>query len=297
MYVADGVPLVSWHAGVLPELDANTYKHRQGHVLVAGGDNNMPGAVAIAAEAALRVGAGMVTVLTRSQHAAPIIARTPEVMVSAYSASGRDIQTKPLEAQAGAPSASELFRRADVVVLGPGLGRSAWSQSLYSLAEQSNKTTVLDADGLYWLAESGSWQGGPLIITPHIAEAARLLGCSGDEVQQDRLAACRQLQQRYNCQGVLKGAGSIVFGAETVMICAHGNPGMATAGMGDVLSGVLGGLLAGALETPLNISPRLSSAVALHSAAADQAAMETGQRSLLATDVINKLPMLLRGEC
>jgi NAD(P)H-hydrate repair Nnr-like enzyme with NAD(P)H-hydrate dehydratase domain len=123
-----------------------------------------------------------------------------------------------------------------------------------------------------------------------------LLGCSSNEVQQDRLAACSQLQQRYNCQGVLKGAGSIVFGSETVTICAHGNPGMATAGMGDVLSGVLGGLFASAQEAPLNTLSRLSSAVALHSAAADQAAVEIGQRSLLATDVINQLPMLLRGE-
>ena len=275
MYVADGVPLLHWDADVLPTLDANTYKHRQGHVVVAGGDVSMPGAVAMAAEAALRVGAGMVSVVTQAHHASAIVARAPEVMV-------RDIDT-----------AADVMTRADLIVLGPGLGRSDWSRALYELAERCDKPTVLDADGLYWLAHNSKWRGGPLVITPHAAEAARLLACSVEQVQQNRCGACDDLRQRYQCYGVLKGAGSVVFGDDGVVICVHGNAGMASAGMGDVLSGVLGGLLVSTAGT--NVTAMVQAGVALHSAAADAAVLITGERSLIATDVTAALPGLLRG--
>jgi len=275
MYVADGVPLLHWDAEVLPALDANTYKHRQGHVVVAGGDLSMPGAVAMAAEAALRVGAGMVSVVTRAQHALAIVARTPEVMVQDLDA------------------AADVMARADLIVLGPGLGRSDWSRALYELAEKCDKPTVLDADGLYWLAQNGVWRGGELIITPHAAEAARLLACSVEQIQQNRCAVCDDLRQRYQCQGVLKGAGSVVFSESGLVICAHGNAGMASAGMGDVLSGVLGGLLAS--QPTDNMAAMVRAGVALHSAAADVAVAGIGERSLIATDVTAALPGLLRG--
>ena len=274
MYTSPGVPQLFWDAGVLPGLDANTYKHRQGHVVVAGGDTSMPGAVSMAAQAALRVGAGMVTVITQPQHATAIVARTPEVMV----------------VPAQTPRAQEVIAACSLVVLGPGLGRSDWSEALYDLVEQSDKPTVLDADGLFWLARRGAWQGGPLVITPHVAEAARLLNCPAAEVQQDRLSACQALHGQYGCHGVLKGAGSVVFDGAQLAVCAHGNPGMATAGMGDVLSGIVAGLLAAA---PQQTAACLSAAVALHSAAADEAVLETGERSLIATDVIAQLPGLL----
>jgi NAD(P)H-hydrate epimerase len=290
MYVAAGVPLQWWQPGSLPALDANTYKHRQGHVVVAGGDAAMPGAVVMAAEAALRVGAGMVTAVTQPQHSAAIVARTPEVMVRGYyhDAAG--------ETNVDNNEVVELLQRADLVVLGPGLGRSAWSEALFGEVERSGKPTLLDADGLYWLAARGAWQGGDLTITPHVAEAARLLSVSAADVQNDRASACRELQQRFHCRGVLKGAGSVTFTgpAAELAVCAHGNPGMATAGMGDVLSGVAGGLLAAVADDPAACDARLVSAVALHSAAGDAAAQRVGQISLVATDVIDALPALLK---
>jgi len=287
MYVAKGIPMQSWDAAVLPALDANTYKHRRGHVVVAGGDESMPGAVAMAATAALRVGAGMVTAVTRPQHSAAIVSRTPEVMVQGFGL-GADNS-----------DAQDVMQRADVLVVGPGMGRSDWSEALFEAAQQSGLPTLVDADGLFWLAQRDRWTGGALTITPHQAEAARLLNSAADEVQGDRLKACVDLSQRYGCCGVLKGAGSVVFSnaGAIVGICAHGNPGMATAGMGDVLSGVLGGLLAAVYaetSSALKAVSSLAAGVALHSAAGDAAAQHYGERSLLATDVITELPGLMQ---
>ncbi len=282
IYDQPGVPLLRWHHDLLPALSTDTYKHRQGHLVIAGGELNMPGAVAMAAEAALRAGAGMVTVVTRGVHANAIVARTPEVMVV-------DAQSE---------LANGVIERADLFVLGPGLGRTAWSEALFESVEQAGKLTVIDADGLFQLAQRGRWQGGGLVITPHAAEAARLLNCPVGELQADRLASASALAERYDCIGVLKGAGSVIFDKAGTGICAHGNPGMATAGMGDVLSGVLGGLLAelasqGSLDQALCFA-RLQAAVTLHSAAADLAAERLGERSLLATDVTRALRELLR---
>ena len=279
LYADRGVPLLRWRPEVLPSLAADTYKHRQGHVVVAGGDLNMPGAVSMAAHAALRVGAGMVTAITHGVHAGGLIARTPEVMV----------------VDAASDLAADVLARADLVVLGPGLGRTDWSQHLYALVERASLPTVLDADGLFWLAQAGSWQGGPLYITPHAAEGARLLDLSVREIQHDRLRACRELASRFGCCGVLKGAGSVVFAPEIAGVCAHGNAGMATAGMGDVLSGIVGGLLAEVCRSDdaSLMRERLIAAVTLHSAAADAAVVRIGQRGLLATDVIGALPAMM----
>ena len=281
-FPASPVTRLFWRADTLPSMEVNTYKHRQGHVVIAGGDESMPGAVIMAAEAALRVGAGMVTVLTRAQHTTALVSRTPEVMVLGFSPTDDDVRV------------TELLSKAGCVVLGPGLGRGKWSEALYHRVEASGRPTVVDADGLSLLAAAGGWHGGPLTISPHVAEAARLLGCEVAEVQASRLMAAQQLAHQYGCQGVVKGAGSIIFSQHSaeLAICAHGNPGMATAGMGDVLSGMLGGLL-GHGSDQLSPHQALRAGVALHSAAADHAALELGQRSLQATDVITALPHLL----
>ena len=286
-YCADAIPRLYWQPDMLTQLDPNTYKHRQGHVVVAGGDLNMPGAVVLATSGVLRVGAGMVTALTHGEHVSTIVGYTPEVMVQAFS------QETPEQAEE-ATRIADLLQRADVVVLGPGLGRTAWSQTLYQLAEAANKPTVLDADGLYWLARNGVWRGGPLTITPHIAEAARLLQLEAAAVQANRLGCARQLAQQFGAQGVLKGAGSVVFDAtgERLCICAHGNPGMASAGMGDVLSGIVGGLLA-QVSPGQDVFAGLAAGVALHSAAGDEAAQKVGQRSLIASDLLSVLPRLV----
>lgn len=287
LYCVEGIPRLRWQPAMLAQLDPNTYKHRQGHVVVVGGDLNMPGAIVLASSGVLRVGAGMVTALTHGEHVPTIVGHSPEVMVQSFT------QATPKH-KSLLSGVSALLQRADILVLGPGLGRTAWSQALYQLAEAANKPTVLDADGLYWLAQNGRWRGGPLTITPHVAEAARLLQIEAAEVQANRLGCAKQLAQQFGAQGVLKGAGSIVFDAtgERVTICAHGNPGMASAGMGDVLSGIVGGLLA---QVPAHHDPfpGLAAGVALHSAAADEATKEIGQRSLIASDVVAALPQMV----
>ena len=218
----------------LGELDANVYKQALGHVVVVGGDYNMGGAPLMAAESALRVGAGMVSVITRASHRPAILARRPELMV----ADADDFS-----------SCVALLEKASVLVVGPGLGRSQWGHSLLTEAVRSGKPMVLDADGLHGFVELSLRSRGTLIVTPHSAEAAIILDCDVAAVQSDRITAVLGLAERVGGTAVLKGVGTLVattLDGETQLagLCMHGNPGMATAGMGDVLSGVIGGLLA-----------------------------------------------------
>jgi NAD(P)H-hydrate epimerase len=259
----------------LPQQGADAYKQALGHVVVVGGDESMGGAVAMAAEAVLRCGAGMVTVITRGAHRNAILARRPEVMVL-------DAEDSEL--------VHEVLGKASALVVGPGLGRRAWGQGLFELALGQAKPMLIDADGLYWLAEGVAAAPADTIITPHAAEAAKLLGCTVEAVQADRLAGAMELAQRVNGVSVLKGAGTVVAAVARVLgICAHGNPGMASAGMGDVLSGVIGGLL-GQGARPEDAAVL---GTCLHSLAGDRAAAVCGQRSLLATDLLPQMVELL----
>ncbi len=283
LYFAPSAYPCRWDASRLGSAADNAYKHEQGHVLVVGGDLGMPGAVAMAGEAALRVGVGMVSIATRTEHSAALVARIPEAMT--IDPDGSAVEAK--------------LEQIDLVVLGPGLGRGMWAKSLYDLVEASGKPTVLDADGLYWLAQAQAWRGGRLFVTPHSAEAARLLGVAVDEIENDRVGSASELGKRFHARVNLKGPGSIVRLSDRVEVCKHGNPGMATAGMGDVLSGVIGGLLATAARQAGSeevFDSLFSVGVALHSAAADKAAARIGMRSLLATDVIRALPRTIRGD-
>lgn len=245
----------------------DAHKGQNGHVLIVGGNHGMAGAVALAGEAALRSGAGLVSVATRSAHAAVLTGRRPELMCHGVEDAGALVP---------------LLARADVVVLGPGLGRDDWSRALYGAVLDSGLPLVLDADALNLLAQMpenrGSW-----VLTPHPGEAARLLGLTTAEVQADRFAALAALRERYGGHIVLKGAGSLVGGDEGTFLCPCGNPGMATAGMGDVLSGVTGALLA------QHIGGAVPLAVLLHAHAGDQAAIAGGERGLLASDLFPHL--------
>ncbi|MEM0954071.1 MAG: NAD(P)H-hydrate dehydratase [Pseudomonadota bacterium] len=260
----------------LPSLSATAHKGHFGHALVVGGDLGMAGAAIMAAEAAGRTGAGLVSAATRAIHVPALAARRPEVMAHG------------VEARA---ELEQLLTAATAVAVGPGLGKGAWAEQMLQLCLESDLPMVIDADALNLLAkraETASPQRENWILTPHPGEAARLLGCSTREVQADRFAAVRALQERYRGVAVLKGAGSLVYDGSHLYICPYGNPGMATGGMGDVLSGILLGLLAQNLS--LSASARLG--VCLHSAAADLAA-EQGMRGLLATDVMPALRALL----
>jgi len=260
----------------LPSRPATAHKGLYGTVLIVGGDYGMAGAAAMAAEAALRCGAGLVRVATRPEHVAALVARTPEVMPLGVS-SGEDF--------------APLLEAADVLVVGPGLGQSPWSEHLLHVAAATGKPMVLDADGLNLLAagrQVANAQRDNWVLTPHPGEAARLLGCSTGEVQGDRFGAVQALQRRHGGVAILKGNGSLIADQEQLLLSDYGNPGMASGGMGDVLSGVIGALLAQHL-------PALEAAalgVCLHGAAGDIAAQQ-GQRGLAASDLIPEMRALL----
>lgn len=259
-----------------PLRPATAHKGLYGTVLVIGGDRGMAGAAALAAEAALRCGAGLVRVATREEHVAALVARTPEAMPIGVK-SGQELEP--------------LVAAADVLVVGPGLGQSPWSEQLLQVAAASGKPMVLDADGLNLLAGSeavGQRHRDNWVLTPHPGEAARLLGISNAEVQADRFAAVRAMQEAYGGVAMLKGSGSLITDGRQLLLSDYGNPGMASGGMGDVLSGVIGSLLA------QHLGPLTAAAlgVCLHGAAAD-IAVEEGQRGLLASDLVPQMRALL----
>lgn len=264
---------------LLPPRARDAHKGRFGHALVVGGDHGMGGAALMAAEAAARTGAGLTSVATRSEHVPALLARRPELMVHPL-AENADIQSQ-LEA-------------ASVVVIGPGLGRKPWGKSLFLQVMASGKPTVIDADALYWLvdllAEQPQWRDrASWILTPHPGEAARLLQTDTASVQSDRINAVLGLQNRYGGIVVLKGAGSLICNQnQQLFLASVGNPGMATGGMGDVLSGIIGGLLA----QGLSLAEAANAGVWLHGAAADIAATD-GERGLLATDLLMPLRRLI----
>jgi hydroxyethylthiazole kinase-like uncharacterized protein yjeF len=268
---------LTWSDCVMPSRPATAHKGDFGHVLVIGGEIGMAGALRLAAEAALRVGAGLVTAATRDYHAAGVSASRPEIM------------SQPVETTA---ALSPLLRRATVLALGPGLGQGEWGRAMLTLALQSPLPMVVDADALNLLADD-PLQRDNWILTPHPGEAARLLGQSTDTVQADRVVAAQAIQARYGGVVVLKGAGTVVVDAEgKVAICHGGNPGMASGGMGDVLTGVIAGLLAQGLAQGLSLAEATRRGVCLHARAADVAG-EAGQRGLLASDLFPVLRQLV----
>ena len=259
---------------LLKRRQRDVHKGNHGHALVIGGDYGMGGAVRMSAEAALRVGAGLVTVATRPEHVSIVTGVRPEIMCHQV-ANSDDLDC--------------LIDRCDVIVIGPGLGTSNWASQLLESVLLSPKPKVLDADALNLLSNR---QCSLLdaIITPHPGEAARLLSMSSIDVQDDRFAAMTSLLESYQSVVVLKGSGTLVASEGLLpFVCTEGNPGMASAGMGDVLTGVLGGLLAQGLTT----IEAAKAGVLVHSVAADRAAEEGGERGLLATDLLNYLRTLV----
>lgn len=255
-------------SAALPRRRHGAHKGDHGHVLVVGGGPGMPGAARLAAAAALRAGAGLVTAAVHPDNASVVAARAELMCVAARS--GIDL----------APA----LERATVLATGPGLGRSEWSRDLLETALAAGLPAVVDADALNLLAESPR-RSDRWVLTPHPGEAARLLGVSAAEVQADRLAATRELQSRYGGIVVLKGAGSLVLSpGDPPRLCDRGNPGMATGGMGDVLTGVIAGIAAQCGD--LSIAARAG--VFVHAQAGDLAARR-GERGLLAGDVLEQV--------
>jgi NAD(P)H-hydrate epimerase len=256
-------------AAALPPRRRGAHKGDHGRVLIIGGGPGMPGAAHLAAEAALRAGAGLVTVATRPEHVSAIVAARPEVMCHGLGTG----------AEAGA-----LLAAADIVAIGPGLGQTDWARSLLEAALAAGRPLVVDADALNLLAGSAR-RGARWVLTPHPGEAARLLGSSPAAIQSDRLGAVRTLAERFAAVVVLKGAGSLVLGPSgRAWVCDAGNPGMAVAGMGDVLTGTIAGVAAQGAD----LEAATVAAVWAHARAGDLAARD-GVRGLLASDLMESL--------
>lgn len=247
----------------------SAHKGDFGRLLVIGGAPGMPGAIALSGEAALRCGAGRVSVATHPDHHAAIAGARPELMCHAV---------------ANAEDLEQLLQQATSLVIGPGLGLGAWSRALFDVAIQSGLPMVVDADALTLLAES-EIRNADWVLTPHPGEAGRLLGSTASEVQANRLTALLDMQQQYGGTIVLKGAGSLVSSAEGPPgLCFAGNPGMAAPGMGDVLAGVIGALRAQGLSADIAAVV----GVQVHAQAGDLAAVG-GERGLMASDLLDEL--------
>jgi len=257
----------------LPPRARAAHKGDFGHVLAIGGDAGMGGAIRLTGEAALRIGAGLVSITTRPENVGAINAGRPELMAHAVK---------------DALMLHPLLQRADVIALGPGLGHGDWSRMLWHSALATGRPAVIDADGLNLLAREAVHLPTHTVLTPHPGEAARLLACETAVIVRDRFAAARQLAQEYACVAVLKGAGTLIAHPQgEVAVCPWGNPGMASAGMGDVLTGIIAGLMAQGL--PPWRAARLG--VALHAQAGDAAAKD-GEAGVLASDLFPHLRIL-----
>lgn len=253
----------------LPIRKAYGHKGTYGHVLIVGGHADMGGAVTMAAESAFATGAGKVTVICHAKHHSAILARSPNIMV-------KDIEVLNQN------NIADLLEQVDSVAFGMGLGRDEWAKKefykWFSVLVKCSLDIVLDADALWFLAEDNQQLTSNFYLTPHPGEAAKLLNISTKVIEFDRILSIQKLQQKYKGQWVLKGAGSLIL-EEKLWICTAGNAGMGTAGMGDVLSGMIAGLKA---QFKHDIS--LHDIVTLHALAGDELAKQ-GIRGLQAQDM------------
>ena len=249
------------------------HKGQNGHVLIVGGEEGMSGAARLAAEAAARVGAGLVSIATRKSHAAILSANRPELMSHGIQVIG---------------DFKRLLEKATVVGIGPGLGQSPWAEELFACVMESGLPVVVDADALNLISKDpishNNW-----VLTPHPGEAAKLLNTTVEKIQQDRFSAVFDLQQRYGGIAVLKGAGTLVTSGDySIDLTSAGNPGMATGGMGDLLTGVICGLIA----QRLSLKDAAKVGVCIHAEAGDRAA-RYGERGMLASDLMGHLRHLV----
>ena len=265
--------------------EQDAHKGHFGNVVIVGGDRGLGGAGLLSSRAAVYSGAGLTSLVTRPEHVSASLVSCPEVMVKGVD-SGQDIE--------------EHLVKPDVIAIGPGLGQSAWSeqmiQRVFWEAEKRDISVIMDADALNLLTKLKLSSNLPkrLILTPHPGEAARLLNTSVAVIESNRFSAAAKIQKKFNATVVLKGSGTVIChksgGTQKWGICDSGNPGMATGGMGDVLTGIIAGLLA----QGLTLKEAAEAGVDLHAKAADQASLEFGEAGLTSSDVINELKYLLK---
>ncbi|MDO6721185.1 NAD(P)H-hydrate dehydratase [Psychrosphaera sp. 1_MG-2023] len=266
----------------------NSHKGSFGHVVCIGGAVGMPGAIFMAAKSALRSGAGKVTVITHPQNVTLINSLAPELMV--FGSDGEMDQ-----------SIKDRISHADILVVGPGLSVAPWGESVFTqlVADDllAHIPTILDADALNLLCKHyvplvknknlNKW-----VLTPHPLEAARLLDISVLDVSKNRVAIARDIAHKFGAVVVLKGCGSIITDGVNVAINGSGNPGMATAGMGDVLAGVIAGVMTNFDKNETALQKSTQKAVFLHGLAGDITA-KNGEIGIISTDVIELMPQAL----
>ncbi|MCK7458923.1 NAD(P)H-hydrate dehydratase [Idiomarina aminovorans] len=258
----------------LPARERCTHKGEQGHVLIVGGQPGMSGAVILAMQSALRAGAGKVSVACHPDVQATVAAAQPEAMVHGIG----DVE-----------ALQPLLSQASVVALGPGLGQSDWSQNVFSKVMKTDILKVIDADGLNLLA-SNPTKSQKLLLTPHPGEAARLLQTTTDDIAADRFAATTQLREKYGAQVLLKGAGSLLVTDSGNCLIDRGSPAMASGGMGDLLTGLISGLVAQRMAPAQALI-----AGTLWHAMAGEAAGKNGERGTIASDLLPYIRRLVNG--
>lgn len=270
----------------------DTHKGDYGHLLVIAGSVGKTGAAAMASEAALRVGAGLVTLAIPKSLNPVMEVKLTEVMTEPLPETPK--QTLSLRAY---NSIMRLCEKKRAVIIGPGLGTFKETQSLViKLIKSLNIPIIVDADGLTAISSQPKLlplDNKSIILTPHPGEMARLMNLTPKDIQDNRIGISRNFAQSNHVYLVLKGFRTVIATPKgEVYINPTGNPGMASGGTGDILTGMIGGLISQGLD----ILTSLKIAVYLHGLAGDEVAKEIGERSLIATDIIRKIPTFLKGE-
>ncbi len=268
-------------ASALQQLPAqrsnNSHKGQFGHVMTVGGQAGMMGAVLLAGRAVMKAGAGSTTLVTDPGHADLLPLNAPELMTYGFDGSAcRDGLHELLS-----------IKPTQVMLLGMGLGQSQWSKQLFKAAVKAEVPLVVDADGLVLLSQAATTPKHLAVVTPHPKEAASMLNSSIADIQADRWAAVKALAVQYDCVAVLKGSGTLISDGQHSHCCPYGNANLATAGSGDVLAGLVAGLMAqgyAAIEAA-------KLAVTWHAVAGEQSPYGM---SMTATDLLATLHQVLR---
>lgn len=259
----------------LEKRPTHSHKGHFGRLVCIGGNQGMSGAIRLSAEAALRTGAGLVRVFCHQRSVLQVSNGRPELMVTD-------------------DNLSQHLDWADCILIGPGLGQDSWSRQTFSQVlsylVHHDKPVVFDADALNLLSQHiHKFALSNMVITPHPAEAARLLDVTVADIENNRFDSANKLNSQYHSACILKGAGSVIHNSDGVFVCSDGNPGMATAGMGDVLTGIIAALL----SQGMNKDEASVYGTCLHGSAADLNAKKQGQRGMLASDIFEQLRQLV----
>lgn len=257
---------------LLPCRKATAYKGNFGHVLVIGGNRGYPNAARLAGEAAVRTGAGLVSIITHPDSVTAVAAGCASLMVTGSN------DTCML---------NELLKKVTTIIIGPGLGRDDWAKKMFARVIGCQLPTIIDADALHWLSQNPGRHPNA-VLTPHPGEAARLLSCASVDIESDRLSAAMAINEQYQGVTVLKGAGTIVCHNQQLHFCLGGNVSLASGGTGDVLSGIIAGLVA----QGISLADAAICGVQIQ-AKASELSSTGGTRGILASDLFSHLHALV----